>query len=61
MCNCKNTPLQKVEGRIASRGWGSIANSELKLIDQFILLKLGLVPSNPQERIDMYGNAKSIK
>jgi hypothetical protein len=61
MCSCKHTPLQKVEARIASRGWGSIANSELKLIDQFILLKLGVVPSTLQERIDMYGNAKSIK
>jgi hypothetical protein len=59
MCSCKNTPLQKVEGRIASRGWGNIANSELRLIDEFIFTKLGLRPSTQQERIDMYGTAKS--
>ena len=61
MCSCKNTPLQKVEGRIASRGWGSIANSELRLIDEFIFTKLGIRPFTAQERIDMYGNAKSTK
>jgi hypothetical protein len=59
MCSCKNTPLQKVEGRIASRGWGNIANSELRLIDEFIFTKLGVRPSTQQERIDMYGTAKS--
>jgi len=61
MCSCKKNPLQKVEGRIASRGWGSIANSELRLIDEFIFSKLGVRPSTQQERIDMYGNAKSTK
>lgn len=61
MCSCKNTPLQKVEGRIASRGWGSIANSELRIIDEFVFTKLGVRPSTQQERIDMYGNAKSTK
>jgi hypothetical protein len=59
MCSCKNTPLQKVEGRIASRGWGNIANSELRLIDEFIFSKLGVRPSSPEERIEMYGTAKS--
>ena len=61
MCSCKQNPLQKVEGRIGSRGWGSIANSELRLIDEFIFSKLGVRPTTQQERIDMYGNAKSTK
>lgn len=60
-CGCKQNPLQKVEGRIGSRGWGSIANSELRLIDEFIFSKLGVRPTNQQERIDMYGTAKSTK
>lgn len=59
MCSCKQNPLQKVEGRIASRGWNSIANSELRLIDQFIFTKLNEIPSNQQERIEMYGRAKT--
>jgi hypothetical protein len=59
MCSCKQSPLQKVEGRLASRGWGNIANSELRLIDEFIFTKLGVRPSTQQERIDMYGTAKS--
>lgn len=58
MCSCKQTPLQKVEARIASRGWGNIANSELRLIDEFIFTKLGVRPSTQQERIDLYGAAK---
>jgi hypothetical protein len=59
MCSCKQSPLQKVESRLASRGWGHIANSELRLIDEFIFTKLGVRPSTQQERIDMYGTAKS--
>lgn len=59
MCSCKMTPLQKVEGRIASRGWGNIANSELRLIDQFIYTKLGVMPSTQEERLEMYGRAKT--
>jgi hypothetical protein len=59
MCSCKQSPLQKVESRLASRGWGNIANSELRLIDEFIFTKLGVRPSTHQERIDMYGTAKS--
>lgn len=60
MCNCKMTPLQKVESRIASRGWNYIANSELRLIDTFIQQKLNEVPSNMEQRIEMYGRAKQI-
>jgi hypothetical protein len=59
MCSCKQSPLQKVESRLASRGWGQIANSELRLIDQFIFSKLGVLPSTQEERIEMYGTAKS--
>jgi len=59
MCSCKQTPLQKVEARIASRGWGYIANSELRLIDQFIYTKLGVRPTSQEERIEMYGRAKA--
>jgi hypothetical protein len=59
MCSCKNTPLQKVEARIASRGWNYIANSELKLIDEFIFQKINDRPANMEQRIEMYGNAKS--
>jgi hypothetical protein len=59
VCSCKQNPLQKVEGRIASRGWAQIANSELRLIDQFIFSKLGVLPSTQEERIEMYGRAKA--
>lgn len=61
MCSCKQTPLQKVEARIASRGWGNIANSELRLIDEFIFTKLGVRPSTQEERIEKYGAAKQSK
>jgi hypothetical protein len=59
MCSCKQNPLQKVESRIASRGWGHIANSELRLIDQFIFTKLNERPGSQEERIEMYGRAKT--
>jgi hypothetical protein len=59
MCSCKQSPLQKVESRLASRGWGNIANSELRLIDEFIFTKLGVRPGSQEERIEMYGRAKT--
>jgi hypothetical protein len=48
-----------VEARIASRGWNYIANSEIKLIDEFIFQKIGNRPGNMEERMNMYGTAKS--
>ena len=59
MCSCKQTPLQKVEARIASRGWHYIANSELRLIDEFIFQSIGERPGDMEQRIEMYGRAKS--
>jgi hypothetical protein len=58
MCSCKQTPLQKVEMRMAVRGWKSLAISELQLIDEFIMKKLGVAPANQEERTEMYGRAK---
>ena len=58
MCSCKQTPLQKVEMRLSVKGWNGIANSELRLIDQFIYQKLGVMPSTQEERVELYGRAK---
>jgi hypothetical protein len=59
MCSCKQSPLQKVEMRLSIKGWNKLANSELKLIDQFIFTKLGLSPSTQEDRVELYGRAKS--
>jgi hypothetical protein len=58
MCSCKQTPLQKVEMRMAVRGWNALALSELELIDNFIFSKLGVKPNGQEERTEMYGRAK---
>jgi hypothetical protein len=58
MCSCKQTPLQKVEMRLAVKGWDRLALSELKLIDEFIFSKLGMSPNGQEERTIMYGRAK---
>jgi hypothetical protein len=57
-CGCKLSPLEKVDQRIKSVGFQRLAVSEIRLIDNFIMSKLGEVPNTPQERIDLYGRAK---
>lgn len=57
-CGCKLSPLEKVDKRIQSVGFGRLAVSEVRLIDNFIKDKLGLIPQSNQERIDLYGRAK---
>ena len=58
MCSCKMTPLQKVERRIQAGGFDRLAPSELVILDQFIFGKLGIQPSNMEERKDLYGRAR---
>jgi hypothetical protein len=60
-CGCKLSPLDKVDKRLQSSGWNRLTLSEFKLIDNFINEKLGTRPNTPDERIDMYGRAKSKK
>jgi len=57
-CGCKLSPLEKVDKRIQSVGFGRLAVSEIRLIDNLIKDKLGLMPTSQQERIDLYGRAK---
>ena len=57
-CGCKKTPLQKLEQKIAVRGWGRLAPSETAIIDAFIHEKLGIYPSSLDERYELYSKAK---
>jgi hypothetical protein len=57
-CGCKLSPLEKVDKRIQVVGFNRLALSEIKLIDNFIMNKLGQSPTTPQDRIDLYGRAK---
>lgn len=58
-CGCRQTPLQRVERSIQTRGWGNLTGSEMVVIDEFIFSKLGVRPSTNEERPDLYGQAKS--
>jgi len=52
------TPLQKIERRIQAGGFDRLAPSELVILDQFIFDKIGVKPSNMEQRKEMYGRAK---
>jgi len=52
------TPLQKVERRIQAGGFDRLAPSELVILDQFIFGKIGIQPSNMEQRKELYGRAK---
>jgi hypothetical protein len=58
-CGCRKSPLQRVDARIATRGWTYLANSELGLVDSFIHEKLNVYPTSMSNRIELYSQAKS--
>lgn len=60
-CNCKQTPLQKVERNITANGWSRISGSEMMIIDDFIFTYLGVGPSTNEERPELYARAKHIQ
>ena len=59
MCNCKMTPLQKAERRLVVNGWSKMAPSDMKLIDGYIHMVLGVYPTTQQEREELYQTAKT--
>lgn len=59
MCNCKLTPLQRTERKIQYWGWNKLANSDLKVLDNFIYSVLQLTPSTMEERQSLYSQAKN--
>lgn len=59
-CSCGKSPLQKLDARIRSWGWVQLTPSYLRIADEFIQEKLGVLPSNMEERIDLYKKAKNI-
>lgn len=59
-CGCKKTPLEKIEQKIATRGWTRLANSENAIIDAFIFDKLGVYPNSVSQRIELYTKSKNI-
>lgn len=61
MCNCRQTPLQKVERQIQTSGWARLAGSQMTIIDQFIFSMLGVYPSTNEERPDLYSQAKQAE
>jgi hypothetical protein len=60
-CGCKLSPLEKVDKRIQAVGFNRLAVSEIRLIDNLIMAKLGVSPTTAQERIELYGRAKQTK
>jgi len=60
-CSCKQTPLQRTERKIQYWGWGGLAPSDLKVLDNFIFSKLGVYPTSDEERQTYYSQSKSIK
>ena len=58
-CNCKNTPLQRTEKKIQYWGWAGLAPSDLKVIDNFIMEYLKVVPTDMEERQLLYSSAKN--
>jgi hypothetical protein len=59
-CGCKQTPLQRVETRLKSRGWTNLYPSEVAVIDAFIHNALGQYPTTASERISLYTDAKKV-
>ncbi len=59
-CGCKQTPLQRVETRIKSRGWAKLYPSEIAVIDAFIHNALNQYPTSTSERITLYSDAKKV-
>ena len=57
-CSCKLSPLEKLERKLATRGWNRLYPSETAIIDAFIFDKLSTYPSSPEERYDLYRQAK---
>jgi len=58
-CNCKTTPLQRTERKIQYWGWAGLAPSDIKVIDNFIMEYLQVVPTNDEERQAFYSRAKA--
>lgn len=59
-CSCGKTPLQKLENRLRSWGWVQLTPAYLRIADEFIMDKLGVLPKDMEERIDLYQKAKNI-
>jgi hypothetical protein len=57
-CSCKKTPLQRTETKIQYWGWASLAPSDIRVIDNFIMEYLQVVPTSQEERELFYGRAK---
>ena len=59
-CSCGKTPLQKLENRLKSWGWAQLTPSYLQIADEYIQSKLGKLPKDMDERIDLFNQAKNI-
>lgn len=59
-CSCGKTPLQKLENRLRSWGWANLTLSYLKIADDFIFGKLGVLPTDMDNRIELYKQAKEL-
>lgn len=58
MCSCKQTPIQRLETRLKSRGWADMRQSDYNLLKQFIIDKLGVVPENDEQIRNLYPEAR---
>jgi hypothetical protein len=60
-CACKNnTPLNRLETRLRSRGWAGMSASDYKFLANFIKEKLGVEPKDDQEIQILYPQAKKV-
>jgi hypothetical protein len=59
-CGCKQTPLQRLEQRIRSWGWVQLTPPYLRIADEFIFGKMGVLPKDMNERIDLFNKSKDI-
>lgn len=58
-CGCKD-PIKKLEARVMSRGFEAMSNSDVMMMNNYIHSKLGVIPTNIQERKDLFAQAKKI-
>jgi len=58
-CSCKKSPIQKLDMRIRSWGWNGLTPSYLRIADEFIQKKLGVLPTDMEDRQRLYQEAKN--
>jgi len=59
-CSCKKSTLEKLEMRLRSWGWANLTIPYLKIADDYIFSRLGVLPTDMDNRIELYKKAKEV-